>query len=64
MRNSAKLRRSEGREKDFVYIVANQVTIQPPARRRKADKISIKTKATTTTKDQSHTHQRDHSTLK
>jgi hypothetical protein len=64
MGNSAKLRRGEGREKDFAYIVANQVTMQTPAGRRKVDKISIETKATTTTKDQSHTHPRDHFTQK
>jgi hypothetical protein len=64
MGNSVKLRRSKGREKGFVCTVENQGIMQTPAGRRKMDKISIETKATTRTKDKSHTHARDHSIQK
>jgi hypothetical protein len=64
MGNSVKLKRSEGREKGFVCTVENQGIMQTTAGRRKVDKISIETKATTRTKDKSHTYPRDHSTQK
>ena len=64
MVNSAKLRKIEGSEKDSVCILQNQGIMQITAMKRKVDKISIETKATTTTKDPSHTHPRDPSTQK